>query len=292
MARRLRLARRDAELAADEVIEQRRLADVRPADQRDIAATLLLISVHRSSDFQPIERGARRDLFRFAATAAASVRHDAETVDTTLDGELRQMFVAGSRRHPIFRRRQPPRLHALLQLRLAVARHLRVDFLDVAREQRSDHAARRIVPCRRPAPRRSALRAYRRESIRGGGRRSCVRLPPTADIRRGRFHERRSRAKASSRGSRASASTSARSRRETSPQPLRDHETERRVAEKFESFVVGVAGAAVRQRETQQVLVCEAMSEASFELFARVHGICVVGSSRRCGAVTGSRSAY
>ena len=37
-ARRLRLFRRDAELLADERVHERRLADARPADDRDVAA--------------------------------------------------------------------------------------------------------------------------------------------------------------------------------------------------------------------------------------------------------------
>ena len=43
LARRVRLVRDDAELLADERVQQRRLADVRPADDRDEAAAALVL---------------------------------------------------------------------------------------------------------------------------------------------------------------------------------------------------------------------------------------------------------
>ena len=47
MARRLRLARRDADARADERVQQRRLADRRPSDDRDVTAAMRSRSVTR-----------------------------------------------------------------------------------------------------------------------------------------------------------------------------------------------------------------------------------------------------
>ncbi len=104
--------------------------------------------------------------------------------------KLRQVLVTGSRHHAIFRRWQSLRLYVFLQLRFAVARHLRVDSVDVARRTTPDHRARRIVAAVDQHGADESLRACRRESIRDGGRRSCVRPRPGAGSRRGRFHAR------------------------------------------------------------------------------------------------------
>ena len=190
VARRLRLLRRDADLLADERVEQRRLADARPADDRDVAAAKrrrcgASAARARRPDCAAIAR--ERLPAAAACSAARRLRAGArwstiaERRNAAFDVErLRVRFAAGRRRPrtpaPASRRAcshscsrvfgsLPSAAGSASRKHVAVAR---------ARSPRAPPRSRRRGTRRRTPP-----RAHRRGSTAARRRRSCCSPSPS-----------------------------------------------------------------------------------------------------------------
>ena len=101
VARRLRLLRGDADLLADQAIEQRRLADVRPADDRHVAAAEPAARRARQPPRDAAGRGNRRGerlrrgvLLGGAAVRAGARGDDGQRRHAALDGERLRVRLA------------------------------------------------------------------------------------------------------------------------------------------------------------------------------------------------------
>ncbi len=127
MARRLRLRRDDRDLAADERIDQGRLADVRAPDDRHESGAerggahgFFLMSAGNSPiSLSAATCSARR---RLAPSPAADRPSDG---DRAADDERLLVRVAGDPRQRVLRQREPPGLQRLLQAGLGILERAR-----------------------------------------------------------------------------------------------------------------------------------------------------------------------
>ena len=164
--RRLRLARGDADLLRDQRVDQGRLADVRPADDRDQAAALRgapeRLPGHQDLSGLPGSSLARSASSMRRAASCSAARRDlpspvslkAERRDGALDLERLRVRLAARREDAIARHREPARLQPFLQLGLGVlAPAADVGGLDDFAEQ-ALHEARAASkpPSRKVAP--------------------------------------------------------------------------------------------------------------------------------------------
>ena len=157
---------------ADQRVHERRLADVRPADDRDVAAAECRrsrsgIATRRRPRLRARSAGARRPPAPpRAGWCRGPRRDDAERGNAAFDVEHLRVRLAGRRDHRVLRHRQPPRLQPLLQPRLRDPCRAPPDRRARARRRSSVHdrpRARRRSR-RRGTPRRTPLRARRRGS--------------------------------------------------------------------------------------------------------------------------------
>ena len=186
MARRLRLPRRDADLRADQAIDQRRLADVRPADDRDVAAAKALrrrrVSHrvrHRARPspprtLAPLPPARRRDgsfRCRSATMPSAAIRHSIVNVCACASPSTAITAYSGSGDAAGLQ----PFLQAGLRI-LAERRGVEID--ELRRVDAQDHRAVPRRSRRRRRPHRISPRAHRRGSTAARRPRSSPRPRP------------------------------------------------------------------------------------------------------------------
>ena len=245
MARGLGLARGDADLLPDEEVQQRRLADVGAADDRDVAGAVrgsvrarsclaLAVAARRPRAPPPARRCAGSCPRRACGCRAAGSRIRPRTA-------LVRLAARGDDR--IARQRQAAALQVLLQQRLGVlAGRRRIDLVERVAEAAS---ARRVRAASKPPSRNAAPTTASTASASIDGRRA----PPLLQLA---FAEPQLRAEIVRRATAASEGCETRlaRSRESSPSVScgklvveleRDRAVDDAVAEEFEALVVGGA---------------------------------------------------
>ena len=152
MARGLRLARGDADLGADQPVEQRGLADIGPADDRDVAGA---VRGQRLRPGRKLISLARGFLLGAAPAGALAQRPYAELGDGAFDLEILLVGLAARGHHRVLRQREPAPLQEFLQQRLGIlARGRGIDGVEQRRRTatRTTLRAASNPPSRNTAP--------------------------------------------------------------------------------------------------------------------------------------------
>ena len=286
VARRLRLLRRDADLLPDQRVQQRRLADARPADDGDVAAAKCRAPLGSTCGHVMAVRPLAACWPRSAATPArpppprppaprrAGWRlargDDRERRDPALDLELLRVRLAGRRGHHVFGHRQ----------RRACSHSCSRVFgslPSVAGIGVAQHVARSSATIDARAPRRSRRRGTPRRtrassaSARIDGRsapplfsfafaqadRVAEPEPPRDARQRVLVDEPRAHARQVALGQRGKALVQRRA----------DDAVEHRVADELQPLVVRRAEAAVGQRLAQQVGLAKRVAQLQAQRF-------------------------
>ena len=144
--RRLRLARNDADFLADQLIQQRRLSDVRTSDNGDGSG------FERAHDFSIISRARSAAICSGRPAAGAQAfRANIQLLDDAGNAEFLQMRFALSRCQRVFRQRQTLALQQLLQTGLGVFHWLgRIDRLNQRIVKTGNHGADCLKPSIEP----------------------------------------------------------------------------------------------------------------------------------------------
>ncbi len=275
MPRGLRLRADDADLAAEQRVQQRRFADVRPADDRGEAAAMPCrwLLVHRWSPCNVCISA-----LRISCAAACSARRrlgpladdpQAERIDRAAYLEHLIVRLAGGRFDCIARQRQAACLQRFLQTGLGILQFRRArQPVEARHEQPLDHLRRGVeaaVQVDRAEQRFERVGQDRFAAEAAGFQLARAEPQLLAELDLGGDDRERLAAHQARAEARQLALVGG---AELAEHQHGDHAVEHRVAEELQPFVVRAAGAAMGQRRFEQRRVAALVAERVMQPFA------------------------